>query len=254
MAATDQITRLINETSESATGAVSRSLKELQTSHIAATETTTETITRRLKELQDSAQASVEQTKQTASSAVSEILETQNMLRSDTTALFERLREANILLQEVLSGAHENMSGIEATLVTRVSDFVAAMNDVAQKTGTANGEMERNIAGFNALTTETLRDLSQLAHQFDAHGRSLAEAVALIDTSNRRTETTLADRRMSLEELMTALDGRSNDLEQRLMRFANVLDQSLEGAAERAREISRVTADSATSGVRAISD
>ena len=27
------------------------------------------------------------------------------MLRSDTTALFERLREANILLQEVLSAA-----------------------------------------------------------------------------------------------------------------------------------------------------
>ena len=36
------------------------------------------------------------------------------MLRADTTALFERLREANILLQEVLSGAHENMSEIEA--------------------------------------------------------------------------------------------------------------------------------------------
>ena len=68
------------------------------------------------------------------------------MLRSDTTALFERLREANILLQEVLSGAHENMSEIESTLVTRVADFVTAMNEVAQKTGAANSEVERNIA------------------------------------------------------------------------------------------------------------
>ena len=68
------------------------------------------------------------------------------MLRSDTTALFERLREANILLQEVLSGAQENMSEIESTLVTRVSDFVSAMNEVAQKTGTANTEMVRNSA------------------------------------------------------------------------------------------------------------
>jgi len=62
----------------------------------------------------------VEQSKQTASAAVSEMLETHGMLRSDTTALFERLREANILLQEVLSGAHENMGEIESTLVTRV--------------------------------------------------------------------------------------------------------------------------------------
>ena len=54
------------------------------------------------------------------------MLETHGMLRSDTTALFERLREANILLQEVLSGAHDNMSSIEHTMVTRVSEFVAA--------------------------------------------------------------------------------------------------------------------------------
>ena len=65
--------------------------------------------------------------------AVSEMLETHGMLRSDTTALFERLREANILLQEVLSGAHENMSAIENTLVTRVSEFVTTMNEVARE-------------------------------------------------------------------------------------------------------------------------
>ena len=42
------------------------------------------------------------------------------MLRADTTALFERLREANIMLQEVLSGAHENMGALENTLMLRV--------------------------------------------------------------------------------------------------------------------------------------
>ena len=161
------------------------------------------------------------------------MLETQNMLRSDTTALFERLREANILLQEVLSGAHENMSEIESTLVTRVSDFVAAMNEVAQKTGV--GEQPRwsgNIASFQTHDRPDAQATStQLASQFDAHGRSLAEAVALIDTSNRRTE---GDRWPSgahaLEQLVAALDSKSNDLEQRLTRFASVLDQSLEGA------------------------
>ena len=57
------------------------------------------------------------------------------MLRSDSTALFERLREANILLQEVLSGAQENMSSIERTMVARVSEFVAAMTDLTSKSG-----------------------------------------------------------------------------------------------------------------------
>src|SRR5262249_56296707 len=98
--------------------------------------------------------------------------ETHNMLRADTTALYERLREANILLQEVLSGAHENMSDIESTLVTRVSDFVAAMNDVAEKAGTANSDVERNITSFQAMSAQTLNDLTQDPHQFAAPPRS----------------------------------------------------------------------------------
>ena len=143
------------------------------------------------------------------------------MLRSDTTALFERLREANILLQEVLSGAHENMSEIENTLVTRVSEFVAAMNDVAQKTGVSNTQVEQQIAGFQ--TTAGARPSPiwrSSASQFDSQGRSLAEAVALIDRSNRRTEGALTERRLELEALVTTLDSKGNDLEQRLTRFS----------------------------------
>ena len=162
----EHIARLINEATESGTGAVARSLKELQThpehrrsqasndvrppavkdlrdSAELATQGAAKTIARTLRELQETTQAAVEQSKQTASAAVSEMLETHGMLRSDTTALFERLREANILLQEVLSGAHENMSEIEQTLVTRVSDFVTAMNDVAAKTGVANSQVDQ---------------------------------------------------------------------------------------------------------------
>jgi hypothetical protein len=270
----EQIARLINEASAAATGAINQSLQNLHSTHSSVGEQTNEavsrsikelretaematqgaskTIARTLRELQDSNLAAVEQSKQSASAAVSEILETQNMLRSDTTALFERLREANILLQEVLSGAHENMSEIESTLVTRVSDFVGAMNEVAQKTGAANSEVERNIAGFQTMATQTIGDLAQLAGQFDAHGRSLAEAVALIDTSNRRTEGTITERRNSLETLVATLEEKGNDLEQRLARFAGVLDESLQGATERAREIARLTADATTGGAKAI--
>src|SRR5207248_4685133 len=169
-------------------------------------------ITHSLRELQEATQAVVDQSKQTASSVVSEILETQNMLRADTNALFERLREANILLQEVLSGAHENMSGIEGTLVARVADFVSAMNDVVEKTGVANGEVERSITSFQTVTGKTVNDLIQLAAQFDAHGRALAEAAALVESSNQRAESTVAERRAVPEELGGSLDAKGNDL------------------------------------------
>jgi len=146
------------------------------------------------------------------------------------------------------------MSDIESTLVTRVSEFVAAMNDVAQKAGTANSDVERNIASFQAMSAQTLTDLSQVAGHFDAHARSLAEAVALIDASNQRTEGALAERRASMEQLSAALDGKAGDLEERLTRFAGVLDQSLEAAGERARDLARLTAESASTGAQTIAE
>jgi len=116
------------------------------------------------------------------------------------------------------------------------------------------GRKAGNIASFKSMSLETLNDLSQLAGQFDTHGRSLAEAVALIDNSNRRTEGELSERNAALEELVATLDAKGDELDQRLTRFADVLDQSLEGAAERARDIARLTAEAATSGVEAITE
>ena len=158
---------------------------------------------------------------------------------SGESSLFERLREANILLQEVLSGAHENMSAIEGTLVTRVSEFVSTMNEVSERAGVTSGQVDQHISQFNTITNKALVDLGQLATQFDSYGRALAEAVAMIDKSNRRTEETVGDRRASIENLVSSLDSRTDDIEQRLKRFSALLDESLDGATGRAREIAR---------------
>ena len=183
----------------------------------------------------------------------------------------------------MLSGAHENMNEIESTLVNRVAEFVTAMNDVAAKTGTANTQVEQHINAFRTVTTETLTDLSQLATQFDSHGRSLAEAVALIDRSNRRTEGSLNERKESLEALVNNLDTKSpdvetrisrfsgsldqsltrvvasldekaQDLQARLTRFSELLNQSLESAGDRTREIARLVANSTNQGARMIAE
>src|SRR5262245_42171425 len=73
-----------------------------------------------------------------------------------------------------------------------------------------------------------------------------------MDGSNRHTESALAARGTALEQLMASLDSKAGEFEGRLTRFAGVLDQSLEGAGERAREIAHLTAESASSSTQAI--
>jgi hypothetical protein len=219
-----------------------------------AGETAANSVNRTLNDLQDTAAKAIERSRETATSTVTEMLEAHNMLRSDTTALFERLREANIMLQEVLSGSHENMSALENTLMRRVSEFVDAMERVNGSTTDATDRIETTITGFRGLTADALRDLGQLATQFDAHGRDLAKAAAIIDDSNRKTEEHVNERRVQLDSLVATLDIRTEDIEQRLKRFSGLLDESLEAASARAREVARLVSESSADGTRAITE
>ena len=90
--------------------------------------------------------------------------ETSKILRTDTVALFERLREGNILLQEVLTGAHDNLNSLERALVTRVADFVSAMNDVTSRNGVATQTLEDQLGVFHTKTSKALENL-RLAFQ-----------------------------------------------------------------------------------------
>ncbi len=224
----EEIARLINDAGQSATATVTRTLGQLQEGAQGVTSAAKATISRTLEDLHSATKAAVDESKQTAAATVADMLETHGMLRNDSTALFERLREANILLQEVLSGAHENMNSIEHTMGSRISEFVGAMTDLSTKTGVATAKVEEHLGTFNTATSKVLHDLGDLAGQFTTHGRSLAEAVELLQKGNIRTEESIANRHASIDTLVSTLDARTDDFEQRLRRFSSLLEESLE--------------------------
>jgi hypothetical protein len=218
-----------------------------------AGELATSAVNKSLKDLELSSRAAIDQSRQVSITAVTEMQETSKILRTDTVALFERLREGNILLQEVLTGAHDNLNSLERALVTRVADFVSAMNDVTARNGVATQTLEDQLNVFNTKTSKALEDLGLLSSQFNTHGQSLVEAAALVEQSNRSTTASVAERKSALDSLVTTIDLRTTDLDQRLSRFTGLLDESLAAAEERARDIARVVAETAGAGSAAIS-
>ncbi|MCC8966062.1 negative regulator of septation ring formation, partial [Bradyrhizobium sp. Pear76] len=225
------VARNITSAGDQATGAVSKSLKELE----------------------QASRAAIDQSRQVSISAVTEMQETSKILRTDTVALFERLREGNILLQEVLTGAHDNLNSLERALVTRVADFVSAMNDVTSRNGVATQTLEDQLTVFNSKTGKALEDLGALSSQFETHGKALIDAAAVVEQANRSTTASVSERKSALESLVTTIDLRTTDLDQRLSRFTGLLDESLGAAEERARDIARVVAETAGAGSAAIS-
>src|SRR5262249_42332503 len=154
--------------------------------------------------------------------------------------------------QEVLSGATANLSAMENTLSGRVKEFVVTMNQLADRSGAAGTKVEEEIRAFHGMTSNVLREITDLAQQFEDRGHALASAAELIDSSNRRTEQVVVERRGAMEALVGHLDGKSQELDQRLMRFATLLKDSFEAAEARAREIAQVIAESTAGGSRAI--
>jgi len=144
------------------------------------------------------------------------------------------------------------MSAIEHTMAARVSEFVAAMTDLSSKTGATTSKVEQHIGNFNAVTGRVLGDLGELAGQFSSHGRTLADAVALLESGNRRTEESIAGRQASVQTMLSALDSRADDFGQRLARFSSALDESLQTATTRAGEIAGMIAKTSNESVQTI--
>src|ERR1041384_4603211 len=188
------VARTITNAGDLATGAISKSLKDLE----------------------QASRAAIDQSRQVSIAAVTEMQETSKILRTDTVALFERLREGNILLQEVLTGAHDNLNSLERALVTRVADFVSAMNDVTARNGVATQTLEDQLTVFNSKTSKALEDLGALSSEFEKHGKELVDAAGVVEQANRSTTTSIADRKAQLESLVTTIDLRTTHLDQRL--------------------------------------
>ncbi len=252
--ATDRALEAIEEKGLSFSRTVLDNSTEISDLINTAGENASTSVSRTMTELQENTQQAIARSQESATATVKSIEETHNMLRSDSVGLFERLREANTMLQEVLSGAHENMNSLENTLMLRVSEFVTAMNEVTGSTTEVTTRVENNITGFREVTAQVITDLGQLANQFDDHGRELSQSLAMMDRSNQRTEDAVNQRRVQLDDLVKSLDTRTDDIQQRLNRFSGLLDESLEAAAARAREVARVVSDATAEGTRAISD
>src|ERR1700685_782014 len=152
------VARIITSAGELATGAVNKSLKDLEIA----------------------SRNAIDQSRQVSIAAVTEMQETSKILRTDTVALFERLREGNILLQEVLTGAHDNLNSLERALVTRVADFVSAMNDVTTRNGAATQTLEDQLTVFNSKTSKALENLGTLSTQFEQHAQERVAAAAAV--------------------------------------------------------------------------
>jgi len=102
-------------------------------------------------------------------------------------ALFERLREGNILLQEVAYRRPRQPQFAR----TRPGYACGRLRVSHERRHLANGAATRGhwidqLSVFNSKTSKALEDLGSLSGQFESHGKTLVDAAAIVEQSNRQ--------------------------------------------------------------------
>ena len=114
--------------------------------------------------------------------------------------------------------------------------------------------MDHHVGAFYGVTSKVLGDLGDLATQFDRHGKGLAELVNVIATSNLDVASSVAERKQAIEGLVSAVDERTEELDGRFKRFTSLLDQTLQAAEDRARDVARLVVEATSEGARAVAE
>lgn len=157
--------------------------------------------------------------------------ETSKILRTDTVALFERLREGNIPLQEVLTGAHDNLNSLSARsspawpTVSAMNDVTSAQRrcDVRWKTSSRSSTQRRQ--GRWKISARC-RPSSILTKLLEAAGRGRAKQPQHHHLARRaQGDAGIAGHHHRSQDRRDSISG--------LSRFTGLFDESLAAAEER---------------------
>jgi hypothetical protein len=175
-----------------------------------------------------------------------------------------RLGEANVLMQQIVTGANKNLVAIESGLSTRVGELQNVLSTVMAEASQASQQVVSQIGELKAFSEGTLRQTAELANQLDAQGSSLGEvtqtstaalhaAASRLEQVEARIGKALAERKDALEQMHGLISNRTDDVESITRSFAAMIDESLSSAETRARQIGGVLSDSAEATTGALS-
>lgn len=163
-----------------------------------------------------------------AQSAITEMMQTNEKLHAESGGLYDRLREANLLLQETLSGAHENMYALEGSFRNHIADLTTVLNETIVRATNTTDTAHTHLNAFRSDASHILDNLSELSAQFDLHGRVIADAV-----------DTISGRQDSIASIVMALDTTTSEANSMLHESSEHFSELLQGLRKMTVEIKR---------------
>jgi archaellum component FlaC len=175
-----------------------------------------------------------------------------DMLRGEVGGVLGNVQETNAALMDMLSRAGDSLSTIESGLANRTQVLESIVNELTRTTDQTTGTMVEQVTSLRGIANGLIRDVSSLTSSLDTQGQALAEAANSLSGTHDRMEESLDSRRVALEHLSASLSDKAANLDGVLRNFTRVIDDSLGGAEERARDVAASLAAEVSTAVHAV--
>ncbi|WP_455466769.1 hypothetical protein [Bartonella sp. B39] len=169
----------------------------------------------------------------------SETLQTVNAMKEDlvnnVSSILKQLNQSIYSFHEnsnVLLSAVQNIDG---QFSETANNFFRNTTQVAEHLSASNQALNNNVEILQGLSQNTFEQISYITSNFGEHAKTLSETVHVLEQSENSLSTTLEEKHNMLSALSNALVSKSDEINQLIEHYENVLSLALKRADKNAR-------------------
>ncbi|OPB35361.1 hypothetical protein [Bartonella taylorii] len=170
----------------------------------------------------------------------SETLQTVNAMKED---LVNNVSSIVAQLNQSIYRFHENsdvllsaVQNIDGKFSETASNFFRSTNQVAENLSASNQALNNNVEVLQGISQNTFEQISHITSSFGEHAKTLSETIRVLEQSENSLSITLEEKHNTLSALSNALISKSNQINQLIEHYENILNSALERTDENARK------------------
>lgn len=169
----------------------------------------------------------------------SETLQTVTALKDD---LVSNISSIVAQLNQSIYSFHENsnvvlsaVQNIDGQFNEAANNFFRNTNQVTEHLSASNQALHNNVEVLQGLSQNTFEQISHITNRFGEHAKTLSETIHVLEKSENSLGASLEEKHNMLSALSNALVSKSNEINQLIVHYENILNLALERTDKNAR-------------------
>ncbi len=146
-------------------------------------------------------------------------------------------------------------NSIHQVVTTSTTQIQRAVDELARGSGTSSEALGAHANMLKEVSHGLLNQIHTLTKRFEDQGSNIISAARQLEVQNSKVDTMMESRQTQLSKMVEGINDRASELDRMMHHYSNMLEQSLAGAEQRAKQVTEMLArDSADKSQNAVKE